>query len=170
MILLNTERLRLRSMTLDDADFILELLNSPGWLKHLGDRGVNDLDQARSYLQRMVIPAYEKFGFGFYVIERLSDSARVGNCGLVKRLGLDHVDIGYSLLEQYEGQGYAIEAAKAMLDHGFQVLKLNPIQAITSMGNEGSKRVLEKLGMSCIGTVRLPDDDEELLLFNKFTP
>jgi RimJ/RimL family protein N-acetyltransferase len=157
-------------MTLKDADFILELLNTPGWLKHIGDRGIHDLDQAETYLQQKVIPNYEKFGFGFYVVERLSDSVRVGNCGLVKRLGLDHVDIGYSLLTQFEGQGYAIEAASAVLDYGFSRLKLNPIQAITTVDNTPSIKVLEKLGMTCIGTVHLPDDDEELLLYNKQAP
>lgn len=166
MIILQTERLLLRTMNLDDADFILELLNSPGWLEFIGDRGMRTEADARAYLEEKVLSDYERQGFGFYIIERLEDGKRLGNCGLVRRQGLDHVDLGYSLLPDYFGKGYAHEAAYALLIHGLKELGLSPIQAITTKDNDRSIHLLKKLGMHFEKKVQLPDDDEELLLYS----
>lgn len=165
MIILTTERLALRTMEPDDADFIVQLLNSPGWLKYIGDRGIKDEVQAREYLSTRVIPDYEKLGFGFFIVERLSDQVRVGNCGLTRRPGLEHVDIGYSLITEYEGHGYAFEAAQGILAYGFHECSLNVIQAITTKDNHRSQKLLEKLGLSYLNMVRLPNDDEDLMLY-----
>ena len=160
----------MRTMTGDDADFIFDLLNSPGWLEYIGDRGISSLDQARDYLTSKVIPDYENSGFGFYVVERLGDETRVGNCGLIHRPGLEHVDLGYSLITAYEGRGYAFEAAKALMEYGFEVIGLQIIQAITTEANMRSQNLLNKLGMSFQKMINLPDDDEELMLFSINAP
>jgi len=157
-------------MHLDDAAFIIELLNTPGWLQYIGDRGIHTIPQAQAYLSEKVIPSYERFGFGFYIIETKPDGIPVGNCGLIRRLGLDHVDIGYSLLTKYESQGYAFEATRALLQHGFKNLGLDPIQAISTFDNERSKHLLEKLGMTFQHAVNLPDDDDELMLYSISAP
>ncbi len=170
MILINTERLYLRRMTPDDNDFILELLNTPNWKRFIGDRGVDTLESASEYLIEKVIPAYDKFGFGFYVIERREDNMRVGNCGLIRREGLDHVDIGYSLLEKFEGHGYAFEAAQAVLNYGFSVHKLEHIVAIVLAENHRSIHLIKKLGLKYESTINLPGDDEELMLFGISAP
>lgn len=170
MIILQTERLLLRHMREDDNDFILELLNTPKWIKYIGDRGVKTLDQARDYLVSKVIPYYEKMGFGFYIIERLDDHVRVGNCGLIHRAGLEYVDIGYSLLPQYEGQGYAYEAAKATLTYGFETHKLKHISAIAVDTNLRSIHLLKKLGLGYVKNIYLPDDQEELALLGIDAP
>jgi len=170
MNILETERLLLRRMTLDDADFILELLNGTQWLKYIGSRDVDTLEKAKDYLEKRVLPNYAALGFGFYVIERLADQVRVGNCGLTHRDGMEHADIGYSLLEQYEGQGYAYEAAKAVLKYGFEIHKLNHIEAITTSDNQRSLHLLRKLGMQYKRKLKLPNDDEELVLFGIDAP
>ena len=165
MIILKTERLLLRRMTPADNDFILELLNGPKWMKYIGSRDIDTLEQAREYLETRVIPNYEALGFGFYIIERLEDQVRVGNCGLTLRDGMEHADIGYSLLDQYEGHGYAYEAARAILQYGFEVYKLKHIEAMVTAENERSLHLLRKLGMHYKNLIKLPDDNEELMLF-----
>ena len=170
MIILKTERLLLRRMTLNDDDFVLELVNGPKWLKYIGSRDVGTLEQARDYLETKVIPNYEALGFGFYIIERLADQVRVGNGGLTHRDGMEHADIGYSLLEQYEGYGYAFEAAYAVLKYGFETHKLDHIEAIATSNNSRSLHLLRKLGMHHKKMIKLPDDDEELMLFGIDAP
>ena len=110
-----TERLRLRRMHTGDAAFMLELLNQPSFIRHIGDRGARDLDGARFYITDRVLAAYAKHGFGMEVVELRSTGEPVGICGLVKRDSLDDVDIGYALLERHWGKGYAREAAQAVL-------------------------------------------------------
>ena len=170
MIILRTKRLLLRRMTLDDDDFILELLNSPKWIKYIGTRDVDTLEKARDYLDSSVLPNYDALGFGFYIIERLDDHVRIGNCGLTHRNGMDHADIGYSLLEQYEGHGYAYEAAEAVLKYGFEVHKLDHIEAIVTRDNRRSLHLLRKLGMHYKKMIELPNDDEKLMLFGMDAP
>ena len=170
MIILKTERLCLRRMTSDDADFILALLNSPKWIKYIGSRDVHTLEEARDYLESRVLPNYEALGFGFYIMERLEDHTRIGNCGLAYRDGMKYADIGYSLLEQYEGHGYAYEAALAILKYGFEIHKMDHIEAIVTEDNQRSIHLLKKLGMYFKKMIRLPNDPEELMLFGIDAP
>jgi RimJ/RimL family protein N-acetyltransferase len=166
MFTLNTLRLNLRQIRLNDADFILELLNSAGWKKYIGDREVNSIPEAEDYIRSKVIPSYEKFGFGFYMMVSRTDQIRVGICGLVRRTGLEDVDLGFALLPQFEGRGYALEAAQATLEYGLEIHALGQIVAITSKNNLRSRALLKKLGMIYKKMVRLPEDDEELMLFS----
>lgn len=170
MIVLQTPRLNLRKMNLNDASFVIELLNSEKWIKYIGDFGVRSLDDAKLYLNQRVLPKYEALGFGFYLVQRKHDGAKIGNCGLTCRDGLEHADIGFSLLNEFEGQGYALEAATAVLDYGFSVHNLKHIEAIVDPENKRSQHLLKKLGMVFKDRVFLPDDEEELLLFGIGAP
>ncbi|MCF7826112.1 MAG: GNAT family N-acetyltransferase [Candidatus Marinimicrobia bacterium] len=170
MKILKTQRLLLRRMTLNDHDFILELLNGPKWIKYFGNQNVDTLEKARDYLKTRVIPSYEALGFGFYIMERLEDQVRLGNCGLTHREGMDYADIGYSLLEQHEGKGYAYEASKAVLRYGFKIHKLEHIEAITTRENQRSLNLLRKLGMHYKKMITLPHAAEELMLFGMDAP
>lgn len=163
--ILETERLSLRKFVLDDAAFILELVNDPDWLRFIGDRGVRTLDDARNYLRNGPLAMYERVGFGLYLVERKSDGVPLGMCGLIKREGLDDVDIGFAYLPQYRAQGYAFEAAAATLVYGRQTFGLKRIVAITSLDNNRSIQLLEKLGFAFEKLIKLPGDDEELKLF-----
>lgn len=157
---LTTDRLRLRRLTLDDAPFILDLVNQPSWLENIGDKGVRDLDDARDYLRNGPLAMYAQHGFGLYGIERAADGATMGLCGLIKRDTLDDVDIGYALLPQYWGHGYAREAAHATLRHGLRDFGLQRVVAITSPGNASSARLLESLGFRFERMLSLSGDDE----------
>lgn len=165
MKVLETERLALRWLTADDAPFILELLNDPAWLRFIGDRGVRTAEQARKYLLNGPIAMVERLGFGLYLTERKSDGVPMGICGLIKRDGLDDIDIGFAFLPQYCGNGYAFEAASAVMVYGKTTFALRRIVGITSSDNPGSIRLLEKLSLKYERMVQLPKDDNETMLF-----
>jgi RimJ/RimL family protein N-acetyltransferase len=163
-IVLRTERLGLRKLEPRDAGFILELLNEPAFLQFIGDKGVRNTDDAREYMMKGPIESYRRHGFGLYAA-CLNDGTPIGICGLVRREGLEDVDIGFAFLSRYRSRGYAAEAAAAVLAHAGQVLGLRRIVAITSPDNWASIAVLEKIGLKFEGMVRLTVLDEELKLF-----
>jgi RimJ/RimL family protein N-acetyltransferase len=160
-----TPRLRLRHVVAADAPFLLELLNEPGWLRYIGDRGVRSLDDARRYVADGPQRMYATHGLGLYLVERLADHAPLGLCGLIRRDALPDVDLGFALAERYQGQGYAYEAAAATLQYAWDRLHLPRVVAIVMPGNATSRRLLERLGMAVEGTVRLAPDAAELLLY-----
>lgn len=165
MIIAETERLTLRRLTVDDAEFVFALLNEPSWLRFIGDKGVRTLEDARAYIENGPMVMYERLGFGLYVTERRKDGVPMGMCGLIKRDGLDDVDIGFAFLPAYWGRGYAFEAAAAVMDYGRNVIGLTRIVAITAPDNESSARLLEKLGLRFDRMVRLSADAKEDRLF-----
>ena len=164
-VVLCTPRLQLRLFTVEDAPWILRLLNSPGWLSQIGDRGIATLPQAGDWIDQRLIGNYHRQGHGFWAVERRSDGLPLGMCGLVHRPGLPEVDLGYALLPEAWGQGHAREAAAACLDHGHQVLALPRILAITRPGNRPSIDVLLAIGMQAAGEVTLPGDTQVQRLF-----
>jgi len=165
VIILETDRLILRRLVPDDAAFILELLNDPGWLRFIGDRGVRTLDDARAYILKGPVVSYERHGFGLYLTARKVDNVPIGICGLLRRAALPDVEVGFALLPQFCGQGYALEAAAASLAHGRSQLGLKRIAAVTVPGNERSIRLLEKLGLRFEKMIQLSAGAPEIKLF-----
>jgi RimJ/RimL family protein N-acetyltransferase len=164
-IVRETERLLVRRLTLEDDAFVLELLNEPGWLRFIGDRGVRTLADARGYLERVPFTQYAKQGFGLYRLERRADGERVGVCGLIRREGLPDPDIGFALLARHEGNGYALEAAAAVVQHAREDVKLQRLAAIVNPDNVRSIALLEKLGMRFERMIRMPGEDRDIRLF-----
>lgn len=165
MIVLTTERLTLRWFTIDDAPFILTLMNDPDWLRFIGNKGVKNLADAVNYIRSKPIAMYEGAGFGLYLVLRRSDQIPLGMCGLIKRDGLDDVDIGFAFLPAFTGMGYAIEAARATMDLGRSQFGLTRIVGITSQDNVRSIKLLEKIGLQYERDVQLPMSEEVLKLF-----
>ena len=163
--ILETERLRLRKFNTGDAGFIVELLNSPGWLKFIGDRHVRTEEQAVTYLQNGPMKSYEQNGFGLSLVERKEDGTPIGMCGIIRRDQLEHPDIGFALLPEFAGQGYAREIAGATLTYAREALQVQTICAITLPENVHSIRLLEKLGLQFRKTFSFPEGKEELLLY-----
>ena len=164
MKILETERLVLRQFSTDDAVFILELLNEPSFIQNIGDRGVRTLEDARSYLLKVPIASYDKNGFGLYLVELKETNESIGMCGLIKREELEDVDIGYAFLPKYWSKGYAVESAMAVKEYAREIIGLKRLVAITDPENQGSIRVLEKIGLKFEKMVRLSEDDIELKL------
>jgi RimJ/RimL family protein N-acetyltransferase len=163
--ILETERLLLRQFYAEDAEFILELVNEPSFIQNIGDRGVRTFDDARAYILNGPVASYAKNGFGLYLVALKKTGESMGMCGLIKRETLEDVDIGYAFLPKFWGKGYAVEAARAVRDFAKDVIGLKRIVAITDPANEGSIRVLEKIGLRFERMVRLSADDIELKLF-----
>jgi len=162
---LETERLTLRRLSTDDAEFILELLTDPAFLEYVGDKGVRTVADARDYILSGPIASYQQFGFGLYLVMLKGDGSPIGMCGLLKRESLPDVDIGFAFLPRYRSRGYAYEAAAAVLAYARAQLGLGRIVAITVPNNVGSIRILEKIGLRFERMVRLSEDAEELQLF-----
>ncbi len=160
-----TERLFLRPTSGEDAEFVYELLNSPKWLKFIGDRNVHSVVAARAYIKEKMRPQLERLGYSNYTVIRKSDNAKIGTCGLYDRKGLEGVDIGFAFLPAYEKQGYGFESANKIKAVGLQVFGIKRLSGITAKENIASQRLLEKLGFHFKEFVTLPDDDEELLLY-----
>jgi len=142
----STERLQIRQFNNDDAQFIIKLLNQPSFINNIADKGVRTLDDAVDYIQNGPVTSFREFGFGLGMVELTDSGEPIGMCGLLKRPQLEHPDIGYALLDQYAGRGYALEAARAIVELGHRDHHLMKIVAVTSPNNHGSIRLLEKLG------------------------
>jgi RimJ/RimL family protein N-acetyltransferase len=160
-----TERLRIRWLDAGDSAFILELVNEPLWIRYIGDKGVNTLQDARRYIENGPMAMYERVGFGLYLVELKETAERVGICGLIKRETLKDVDLGFAFLPRFWGRGYAFESAFAVMCHGRKVLDLRRVVAVLSPDNHRSSKLLERLGFRFEGTVRLQPNDDELELY-----
>jgi len=165
VLILETPRLRVERFTLDDAEFILRLLNEPSFILNIADKGVRSLDDARAYLSDGPLAHYARHGFGLWRVSEREGGNPVGMCGLIKRDTLEDVDLGYALLPEFTGRGYAGEVARAVVEHARSRHSLGRLLAIVSPGNQRSIRLLEKLGFAFERTVCWPPDDEEVELY-----
>ena len=163
-MIIETDRLQLRQLSVDDAEFILRLLNEPSFIQNIGDRGVRTVDDARGYIVKGPITSYEKFGFGLWMIETKSPLAPIGICGLLKREVLDDVDIGYALLPEFWSHGYALESASAVVSYAREKLGLKRVVAVTNSNNQSSIRLLEKMGFKYERMVQLSEGAPEIQL------
>jgi ribosomal-protein-alanine N-acetyltransferase len=163
-ILMHTARLQMRELTEADAPFMYRMMNSDGWLRFIGDRHIRTHDDAAAYLRNVYIPHYARHGFGFYVVSLIGNPEPLGLCGLIKRDSLEDVDIGFAFLPEYQGKGYALEAAKEVMS--FAATKgIANVVAITTPDNETSIALLRKIGLTQQKPIEM--NGEELLLHSK---
>ena len=160
-----TERILIKPTSVGDSEFIFKLMNSPKFIQYIGDREINSVTSAKDYIKTKMLPQLHRLGYSNYTIFLKMDNIKIGTCGLYDREGLEGIDIGFAFLPQYEGRGFAFEAANRLKEAAFEEFEIEEIKAITSKENVSSQRLLEKLGLEMATTIRLPDDDEELLLF-----
>ena len=165
MHILDTERLRLRTLAPDDAPFYLEVVNDPAFIEYIGDRGIRTLDAARQAIADGPMAMQAALGHSLCLVELKQDGAPIGMCGLIKRETLPEVDIGYAFLPQFGGKGYATEAAAGVLAYA-PSLGIRRVLAITSPGNAGSNAVLRKIGMRFEEVVHLTPEDPGTLLYS----
>ena len=161
---LETSRLFLRRVTLDDTALMLSVWNDPAFIEHVGDRGVRTEAEAREALEAGAFRLYKEYGYGPYKMVRKDDAVRIGICGLFKRDNLDDPDIGFAVLPDYCGQGFAAEAARAVVAHA-RDLRVANLVAIVSPGNTASIGLIEKLGLTFSGMITMPGEDEAIQLY-----
>ena len=167
MTVLETERLFLRRFTVDDAQFILTLVNEPSFLRYIGDKQVRNLEDARQYILNGPVASYERNGFGLYAVELRESNTPIGMCGLLKREELPAPDIGFAFLPDFWNKGFAFEAAAAVLQDAGE--RLRRILAITSLDNEASIKLLQRLGFRFEQEIKLSQDREQVKLFTRDT-
>lgn len=163
MLVIETNRLCLREFNVNDFAFVLQLLNTKGWIDFIGDRGVHTEVDAKEYITNRLIEGYKVSGFGFYLVELKESKTPIGMCGLVKRSGLNDVDLGFAFLPEHQGFGFAKEASESVIIFAKDKIKLNQLAAITVPNNIKSIQLLKKLNFEFEDTIQM--DNEELMLF-----
>ncbi len=163
-----TERLLVRPTSFDDASFILQLMNTPKWLANIGDRKVRTEADAKQYITEKMLPQLNSHGYSNCTIIIKTSQQKIGTCGLYHRDGLDHADIGFALLPEFEGKGFAFEAASQMIKLGFDKYRLPQISAITTKENLASQKLILALGLHFDKIINIPNDPEDLLLYHIF--
>lgn len=164
--LFETERLRLRPVTQDDAGLMLAVWNDPAYIKNVSDRGIRTLEQARDAIAAGAEKLFADYGYGPYCLSLKSNGELIGICGLFRRDMFDDPDIGFSLLPNYRSQGYAGEAAVEVVRFAREDLGINNLMAIVSPKNAPSIGLIEKLGLRYERRVTMPGDDEEISLYS----
>lgn len=168
MPIAETNRLLISKINLNDASQFLKLVNSPNWLKYIGDRNIKTVEEAKNYLKNGTLKCYATFGFGFYKLQlKAKNNVFIGICGLIKREQLDDVDIGFALLPEFESQGFGYEASQVIMQLAKEKFNLKRIVAITLPSNINSIKLLEKLGLSFEKRIKPFEDEQELMLFAK---
>ena len=160
-----TERLILRPTSVDDAEFLYQLMNTPKFLLYIGDRNVGSVQQAQAYIESNMLPQLQKRGFSAYTMITKAKHEKIGTCGLYDREGVDGIDLGFALLPPHEGMGYGYESSSRLIQAAFEEFALRELKAITTKTNTSSQRLLEKLGFEKVGVKTLPDGHEELFLY-----
>ena len=166
MLIVETGRLVLRHVVMHDAAFILELLNDSSFLRYVGDKKVRNLESAKNYILEGPVASYLTYGYGLYLVELIDTGEPIGISGVIKRDFLDHADLGFALMPEYRGNGYAFESAWATVDFARNELRLAHIVAFTAPGNARSINLLVKLGMSFEKLIDLPGTDKQVNLYS----
>jgi RimJ/RimL family protein N-acetyltransferase len=170
MPMLETDRLVIRPFEYDDCDFLVELFNDPAFIRNVEDKGVRTPAQAALFLARGPMASYSQYGHGLYLVA-LRDSGRpIGMCGLLRRNQVPDVDLGYALLPAFWGQGYALEAAAAVVDFGRRSLGLRRVSALVAPDNARSVALLVKLGFSFAQWLRAPDGSGTVAVYSLRIP
>lgn len=136
-----TENLNLTLLTRDDAAFIISIVNSEGWLKFIGDRNIHTAEAALAYIDKILNTP----DFYYWVVSTKEENIPVGIISFVKRDYLENFDIGFALLAAYSGKGYALEAAKVVLEAA-TAAGYTPVLGTTMMSNKRSIKLLLTLG------------------------
>lgn len=165
MKILETERLIIREIIESDAEFILDLLNQPSFIKYIGDRNVRTIEDAKNFLETRYRKSYADNGYGLFLVESKESGTSLGICGFVKRDNFQYADIGFAFLPQFEKRGYALESAAAMMKYGKEILGFEEVLAITTQDNESSGKLLNKLGFKFDELIEMPNN-EVLKLFS----
>ena len=165
-MIVETKRLRLREITVADAEFVLRLTNEPSFVANIGDKGLKSLHDAERFILEGYWTNQQRSGYGMFLVELKGGGEPIGGCGLLYRKALGVTDIGFAFLPEYWNRGFAYEAAEAIMKYGRSTLGVNKIVGLTSEDNPGSINLLKKLGMDFERTVKMSDDDPGTVLYS----
>jgi RimJ/RimL family protein N-acetyltransferase len=164
---METERLYLRPVTVDDAELMLAIWNDPAFIRNVADRGIRTMEEARAAIESGAQKLFEEYGYGPYSMALKSDGSMIGICGLFKREILDDPDIGFGVLPDYCGKGYAGEAAAAVVQYARKVLGIRALTAIVSPANDPSIGLIRKLGLTFERMITMPGENRAICLYSR---
>ncbi len=144
--LIETDRLVLREISLNDKEEMFRLHSNPDVQKYTGEPPVTTIEEMEAAIQTRV-KDYKKYGYGRWATFKKNKMQFIGWAGLAYLPEFDEIDLGYRFLPQYWGMGYATEVSHAILKYGFDVFNIKRIIAIAMKENVASIRVMEKVGM-----------------------
>lgn len=163
---LETERLTMRRLTLDDAELMLAVWNDPAFYEHVGNREIYTVEEAHEALNGGALQLYAKYGYGPFRVALRENDLPIGTCGLFRREGFADPDIGWSILPEFVGKGYGYEAASAVLQYAFDDVGLTRVVAFITDTNAPSIGLARKLGLRYERMARLVGDDEDVCLYS----
>ena len=118
-----SKRLIIRPTSEQDAKLIFQLMNTPKFLKYVGDRKISSINDAKNYIHCKMLSQLYKIGYSTYTLVKKSNGNKIGICGLYDRNGIEGIDIGFSILPQFERLGYAYESTSRIIKAAFEELK-----------------------------------------------
>lgn len=163
-LITETQRTTIHRVNKRDAEFFRDLLNSPGWIRYIGNRNVPDTAAAEEYIQSRMIRTYEEHGFGYYTV-RLRNGTRIGTCGFLKKPHLENPDFGFAFLPAHQGQGYARESASAILEYGIETFDFRTLDAETLPENQPSIRLLKALSFQELDPAANSTSENDTVMF-----
>ncbi len=155
MHIATTQRTAVNTLSIDDAPFILELTQTDGWMRFIGDNGFTSVAEAENYISDGFLKTYLVHGFGYYLVSD-TQGKPIGIAGFLKKNYLQNPDFGFAFMPEYHGRGYAHEACQAVLDYGVEFFGFEHLDAVTLPINKPSIGLLEKLGFSEAGETDVP--------------
>jgi len=164
---METERLRLRAVCVEDHALMLAVWNDPAFIRNVSDRGIRTEEQSRKAIAGGARKLFEDYGYGPYCMSLKTDGSMAGICGLFKRDNLDDPDIGFAVLPDYCGKGYAGEAAQAVVEYARDTLGIRNLTAIVSPDNAPSIGLIRKLGLTFERMITMPGESEAISLYSK---
>jgi RimJ/RimL family protein N-acetyltransferase len=162
--IVETDRLVIRELVEDDAEFVHRLLNSPNFKRYIGDRNVRSDEDARVFIRDRYRKSYELHGYGLYAVELRADGTPIGMCGFVRRDTLPAPDLGFAFLPEHERKGYGSESSIAVVNYGRKTFGFSELLAITTVDNDASVALLKKIGFEFDSVIDTPEG-ERLNLF-----
>lgn len=166
-LIIQTERLVLRLLTIEDASFILTLLNQESFILNIGDKNIRTLEEAQAYIECGPLAMQSQLGFSLYCCQSKEDGELIGLSGLIKRDGVLYPEVGFAFLADYCRLGYGRESAEAVVNYAFNKLKLIKLNAICNIDNTASQRLLKSLNFEYLQHLKLPNIDNSVLLFER---
>lgn len=167
-MILQTERLLIKEVSLNHAPFYFELFSDPDFIKNINDKNLKSVEETEVFLENTMIPNLCKNGLGFFTVFEKLTHTPIGVASLLKRDQLDALDVGYAFLPKGRGKGYATEATRAVMDYAHTSLQQSKIIAFTMPKNEASKKVLRNLGFTYVGVKRVYENTEDCLFEYEF--
>lgn len=143
--ILQTDRLLLRELNVNDSKSFYELNQNQNVIKYTGDTSFENITEAENFLRNY--NDYEMNGFGRWAVIEKSSGEFLGWCGLKYVKEIDETDIGFRFFEKYWNRGFATESAMTCLKYGFEKLNLKTVVGRAMAENTASIKVLEKIGM-----------------------